>query len=356
MQAASRSACRYRWRRRLAGQAGQRAFGVLEHAALVAGERGPRGRPWSAARRARILRGGRARGAVRPCRAAAMTTWSTISGRNSSIRSRAREGRRSCSACSRPMAGIQPGRAQGGYGLAEDDRVPVGQRRVDDVFGRLAGAPGERHVRPGAIWPRAAKYCPGRGALDAHQLIAGRRSRASMASSWSICPAAARTASALSRRANRCSRTICLRTLASTTARANGSQPGVVVGEGELGAQPGDPVAAPAAPGVPEVAAPAGQEHQVDLGGQGPGPQPGADPDRAEADDPLDRAAGHIEQFFVLGGFDDDAAGLDAGRARPAWPGRAPGGPARSRGGRPARADSGARNPPRRSRSPPRTT
>ncbi len=89
------------------GQARQCAFCVLEHSALVTfaqvfalgfGEQDavdglfPVAVVW-----AHVVR-----------RAAEITTWSTTSGRNSSIRSRAREGRRSCSACGRPMAGSRP--------------------------------------------------------------------------------------------------------------------------------------------------------------------------------------------------------------------------------------------------------
>ena len=85
--------------------------------------------------------------------------------------------------------GVKPGRAQRGHGLAEDDRVPVGQRGVDDVL-RAAGGSARRSVMPsGMTWPRAVKYA--RAAAPSMPISSSRVPQSgSMTSSWSICPTA----------------------------------------------------------------------------------------------------------------------------------------------------------------------
>ena len=165
------------------------------------------------------------------------------------------------------------------------------------------------------------------------------------------------TLSELSRRANRCSRTICLRIFASTTARANGSARSGSSATDSCARSRAIRLLGSRGPGLSEIGAAAGQEHQVDLGGQRPGTQPGADPDRAEAHDALDRAAGDVEQFGVLRATRTISRPASSRACAPCIPrystsaGRL-GDPVISRGP----AGTAGRSPRRGSRSLPRTT
>ena len=95
------------------------------------------------------------------------------------------------------MAGSSPAAHSADTDFAEDDRVPVGQRRVDEVRGRLAWNARRTACRPARRWPR--RRSTSRAAAPSMPISSSRVPQSgSMARSCSICPAPASTSSALS--------------------------------------------------------------------------------------------------------------------------------------------------------------